>query len=91
VFPAIADIGKNGCEGNDLSLIGQIKDAVNLEHVQKLRRLHKAPLHFRLVPLDSSSGRFNSACRLPETPLFARFLKDTRAEGFTHVKTGVRT
>ena len=51
VFPSITDVGQYGSQRNDLRLIGQVKNAIDVQHVQKLRRLHEAPLHLRFISL----------------------------------------
>ena len=49
VLPRIADVGENGGQRNDLRLIGKIKNSIDVEHVQELRRLHETTLHLRFI------------------------------------------
>ncbi len=51
MLPSITDVGENGGQRDNLRLIGQIEDAVDVEHVQELRRLHKTPLDLHFISL----------------------------------------
>ena len=49
MLPGITNVSQNCRERYDLRLVGKIENAVNVQHVQKLRRLHKSPLYLRFV------------------------------------------
>ena len=50
MLPGIADVGEDRGQRHDLGLIGQIEDAVDVQHVQEFRGLYEAMLDLRFVP-----------------------------------------
>ncbi len=65
MLPRVTDIGENGGQWHDLRLIGQVKNSVDVKHVEKLRGLHKTAFHLTFVLFVRRKGQVQE--RLPIT------------------------
>ena len=51
MLPSVPDVSKNGGKRDDLRLVRQIKNPIDVKHVQELRGLHETPLNLRFILL----------------------------------------
>jgi hypothetical protein len=103
MLPSITDVSEDCRQRNDLRLVGEVENTIDVQHVQKLRRLHKAAFHPDFVsfvffegeiqqclPVACNGGQFLAlfASGLGDTPSITGMKKRNRLKEIRISNTG---